>query len=247
MKLQYYILSILIILLVVGCVSEKDQDASYTVSKEIADSELLLDFNQKDINSSYWAYFLTCDTCRTMDSIQSIFYFDFLDSINDPVNNKLDTFRNSWFSSYLYMFNEENLSKKFLNKETYRFTWLRTFHEPVVISISKTNNEVELNFKMSNGEGGYRFGELTHNTTMKLTEEKWEHFIKLIDDSKYWYLKTEYAIKNGFDGSEWILEGHKREGYHLVYRWCGYETRIGAPCKYLIELSSLEIEDELLY
>jgi hypothetical protein len=136
---------------------------------------------------------------------------------------------------------EPLLFNKETNKETYRFTWLRTFHEPVVIRIEKEGNTYKVFWKETNGAGGYEPGKLTVNQSRKIDKKDWDMFIALLDSVNYWNMKTNFT-DTGNDGAIWILEASTPEQYYVVNRWSpGKKDKFHIACNFLIELTDLEI------
>lgn len=65
---------------------------------------------------------------------------------------KIDSFSLKWFSSDLRAAKEPILFNYYLGHDTYRFLWLRSFHRPVVFTLSKTGNEITLTTKILDRE-----------------------------------------------------------------------------------------------
>lgn len=150
----------------------------------------------------------------------------------------------NWYSKHLNALNEPVLSDTMPTK-IYRFTYLRTFDNPIVIRLENHNDIISIHWKVSNGAGGYEPGEIIVNESKELTTEEWrliEHKINSID---FWKLPTADTGLMGTDGSQWILEGKYLGKYKVVDRWCG--GVISAICKELINLTDLKIEKEKLY
>jgi hypothetical protein len=61
--------------------------------------------------------------------------------------SNLDTFKLDWYSVDLKCFQEPILFNFYLKKDIYRFLWLRSFNDDVLISIEKTNDRITLNTK----------------------------------------------------------------------------------------------------
>lgn len=62
------------------------------------------------------------------------------------IATKLDSFRMKWYSSQLYPANEKILYN-YYQGNIYRFIWLRSFDNPVIISISRDGGKVWLTVK----------------------------------------------------------------------------------------------------
>lgn len=153
----------------------------------------------------------------------------------------------TWYSQHLFAMREPVI---FINKsqnEIYRFTWLRTFDNPVAIRIEKNGDTYLLYWKLCNGAGGYQPGQLTVNkqkTIDKITLDEFKNKLNQID---FWNLKTNENI-SGNDGSQWILEGKMSKKYHVVNRWTPSEKgKYYRCCDFLIELTDLKIKSDEKY
>ncbi|HMG91754.1 MAG TPA: hypothetical protein VK589_16965, partial [Chryseolinea sp.] len=83
------------------------------------------------------------------EPIDSLSYFfptelTYRDSL---VKTGLDTFNLNWYSSQLFPTKEPILFNNYLGHDIYRFTWLRSFHNPVVLTIHKKDDKVWLTVK----------------------------------------------------------------------------------------------------
>ena len=158
--------------------------------------------------------------------------------------NEFDTFRIKWYSKHLYALNEPLLYNKLTTKETYRFTWLRTFHNPVVIRIEKSNNNYMLYWKVCNGAGGYSPGKLKKNKQKKISLDDWNGFNNLLDSIDYWNIKKTGALIF-CDGARWILEGSTRDKYYVIDIQSPNEANAYYKvCDYLIQLTGLKIKEK---
>ena len=147
-------------------------------------------------------------------------------------------FRIDWYSEHLKAFEEPILLKDSLPIEIYRFTYLRTFDNPIVIRLEKKNDSIIIYWKVLDGYGGYDSGKIIENKSKVLKAKEWENIEEQIDSIKYWELT--YKKRIGVDGSQWILEGKKLGKYHVIDIRCGGE--IASVCKELIKLTDLKIE-----
>ena len=150
----------------------------------------------------------------------------------------------NWYSKHLKALNEPVLSDT-LPTKIYRFTYLRTFDNPIVIRLENHNDIVSIHWKVSNGAGGYEPGEIIVNESMELTTKEWSLIENKINSIDFWTLPTTETEIMGTDGSQWILEGKYLGKYKVVDRWCG--GAISVICKELINLTDLKIEKEKLY
>lgn len=145
-------------------------------------------------------------------------------------------------------FNEEPLFNKITSKEIYRFIWIRTFHHPIVIRIEKFENTYQLFYKILEGAGGYKWGEIKKEGTRILSPEEWQTFKSLLSNLKYWNLKPgkqEGPIGN--DGSTWSLEGLYKNKYNYVTTWTPTKGDYYNACRYLIKIANLQIKQKYIY
>jgi hypothetical protein len=157
------------------------------------------------------------------------------------------TYNEAWYSTYLYVMKEPILFTDTTIKEVYRFTWLRTFDNPIAIRIEKNNDSYILYWKLCDGAGGYNPGKLTIEKHKNLNKSEWEGFVKLISQSDFWNLQTD--VNNfGFDGATWILEGKISTRYHEVDVWCPDKSgNFYQCCDYLLGLTDLRIKKSEKY
>lgn len=148
-------------------------------------------------------------------------------------------FRINWYTKHLDALDEPVL-KNSLPTKIYRFTYLRTFDNPIVIGLENSNDTITIYWKISDGSGGYEPGIIIENQTKQLTINDWNNYESKINESKFWDLPTINKGLIGTDGSQWILEGKYLGKYHIVDRWCGGD--IAKLCKDLIEMTDLKID-----
>jgi hypothetical protein len=132
-----------------------------------------------------------------------------------------DQFVNRWYSKHLRAMSETSLScGKDVESETYRFTWLRTFHHPIAVRITRIDGQGRLIAVELNGYGGYGPGTVIKRIEKKLTPEQWQTLLAVVDSAKFWELPTDdISGGRGFDGAEWVVEARRGRAYHLVSRW----------------------------
>jgi hypothetical protein len=134
----------------------------------------------------------------------------------------VDKFRAQWYGGFLNAFEEPSLWELSTQNPTqaYRFTWLRTFHHPVVVRIDvRADGICELTAKVGLGAGGYDPGMLIRNERRPLTRQQSEWFLNEVVRQKFWNLPDEESRPGGMDGSQWIIEGVKNGRYQIQDRW----------------------------
>ncbi len=154
-----------------------------------------------------------------------------------------DVFMNDWYGKPLKASNEKSLLET-LDKdlEIYRFTWLRTFHHPIIVRLEKQKNEVKVIFKELNGAGGYEMGKIIKDTENSVDKKDWCKFIKLLNDTDYWKLPSQEKEVGGVDGSQWILEGVKDNHYHVVDRFTPDTGKYREVGLFMLKLSGFDLD-----
>lgn len=152
-----------------------------------------------------------------------------------------------WFSEPLYILREPVMYHSPLPEETYRFTWIGSFHCPVVVRVTKICNRHRLIWKME-----YHIGTekktLFREGSKKINKKKWKHFIALLDSTDFWHMSVRDWDLTGFDGSHWLLEGNRNGTYHITDRWSPREDlRYSACGKYLLHLIRKETGKRKFY
>jgi len=174
-------------------------------------------------------------------------YFPIATRIDSNKCIGLDSFTNTWYSKHLKAMNEHVLYEGELNKEIYRFTWLRTFDNPIMIRIEKKKDSINLIYKVTNGAGGYEPGEIIIDKKKKLSTNEWNQFLKLVDSCKFWSTLPCGVLIEGTDGSQWILEGVTTDYYQVMDKWTPREGAYYDCCNYLIELTDLKFKKNEKY
>jgi len=157
---------------------------------------------------------------------------------------RLKNSRLNWYSKHLKAMKEPVLQDSELS-DVFRFTWLRSFHHPIVIGLKKDKNKVSLYWKVCDGQGGYEPGKMTINQTKQLSMAEWKDISEKVDLINFWNLPSTEKNNSGLDGAQWILEGRKQGKYHVVDRWEGIE--ITGICMALLKLTDLGIEKNEIY
>jgi hypothetical protein len=200
----------------------------------------------------------------------------FIDSIewSNIIEVNLDTSSVKRFSQELWFSKEPILFNYYLDKQIYRLTWLRSFDPAIVLRLENQSGRITLVEKkmtlvnawkpvpenrlhevdsiiLKHGIGSameYRpDSAILESYIKKMPRTVWLEFENLLQDQKFKNMPSTVASSVlGFDGSEWILEEHKENSYHVVNRWSPGDRRytnfriIG---DFLIDLSSYDKEE----
>ena len=161
-------------------------------------------------------------------------------------NNKIDSFSDSWYSKHLSALKEPVIYSDKTNKEIIRFTWLRTFDNPIVIRIMNNSGVVFVYWKKSNGAGGYDPGDLVIDEKKRIEFQQWNEIVQKLGKINFWGMPTNYPTM-GLDGARWILEAKIGNKYHVVDRWSGDDSKIKPFCLDLLTMTDLKIEKRKIY
>jgi len=169
------------------------------------------------------------------------FYFPIKAFTDNSMYVGQDSFRVKWYSEQLLAMQEPVIYLNKSENEIYRFTWLRTFHNPIAIRIENHGDNYYVHWKLSSGAGGYEPGKLIINKQIPIDKKTWDEFIDRLHQADFWHMDTRVTTM-GLDGSQWILEGKKLNQYHVVDRWTpGYNSEFYKCCDFLITLTDLKI------
>lgn len=187
------------------------------------------------------------DVYPSIDSIKAYFPKSGLPKFHPGRDGFLTDFCNIWYSSVLEGCHEPVLYNYHGTGEIYRFTWLRSFHLPVVIKIQKHHFDFIFTAKELRPE--YKeFPEELHTTDSGfISFFKWYNFKNKLDKISFWELPVNDPEEQGMDGARWILEGYKDGKYHFIDRWSARGSDFGKACKYLIKISNLKIHEKDIY
>lgn len=209
------------------------------------------DLNEKKLYSSYkiqYSYFPILAFLDLPSDWQTNYSVNVIDFVSDTeckvsgVESAL--FHINWYTTHLNALEEPILSDT-LPAKVFRFTWLRTFHNPIVIGFVNNNDSITLYWKVCDGSGGYDPGKIIESKIKALTIKEWNDFIANIISIDFWNIPTTQSGILGTDGAQWILEGKELGKYHVVDRWSG--GTIESVCLKLLELTDLKIEQDDIY
>ena len=199
------------------------------------------EFENYTIQSSYFpisAFLHLPNDWKTNYEVDVIAYVSGEDFNFEGIESAM--FRLNWYSKHLAVLEEPMLSDS-LPAKIFRFTYLRSFHNPIVVGLVNENDTITIYWKVSDGAGGYEPGNIVENKSKKLTLKEWEDFTEMISSIRFWDLPSIKTGLMGTDGAQWILEGKRLGKYQVIDRWGGGE--ISNVCKKLIELTDLKIKD----
>ncbi|MEG8219187.1 hypothetical protein OSJ57_00955 [Sphingomonas sp. HH69] len=120
--------------------------------------------------------------------------------------------------------------------KTVRFTWLRTFHAPVVIRIEiDEKGKAQIFATRLSGQGGYSFGSIADQPLKTLSRDEAKKIIALFRAEAFPPAQARCGPP-GMDGARWLLEGVDDAGYHFSERWSPRKGHMHDLGVYMLEL-----------
>lgn len=168
-------------------------------------------------------------------------------SINYLFELKLSKGNSDGFTTQLVDLNEpclfnQNVGVDF---ESYRFTWLRSFDNPISIRIQKDENNIILYWKVGKGAGGYEPKGIKKSGKKKISESKWIEFIDLVNKAKFDSLPNDSYIPMT-DGATWTLERKTNKNFKAHNtNWPSDEFK--ESCLFLLKLSNIKVKKNDIY
>lgn len=137
-----------------------------------------------------------------------------------------------WYSAQLSAAREpslylESTRRIARNGPTLRFTWLRSFHAPIIVRIEHLgSSHPTMIAKKLSGKGGYAPGSVNERVTRSLSQEEQRTLRRVLETTNVASMSPKpcYHGPAGMttiqlDGAEWIIELVDTNGYHFVDRW----------------------------
>lgn len=175
------------------------------------------------------------------------FYFP-PEAFQDRRRKGVDSFLNNWYSTDLQALKEPVIYDDESQNEIYRFTWVRSFHNPVAIRIERHDDTYVLYWKVCDGRGGYQPGKLVTDRQKAISKSDWDEFLIRLNKMDFWNISTQQE-NFGTDGAQWILEGKTANRYHVTDRWSPKrrDDNYYQCCNFLIELTGMDIKNSDKY
>lgn len=144
-------------------------------------------------------------------------------------------FEEDWYASQLRALGETPLSITSAPAgPVIRFTWLRSFHHPVVLRLERApDGQWQLRTKIASGAGGYDPGHLAHDRTVPIRRDRAESVLTQLTRESFWTAPSQSATF-GADGAQWILEVRDGAEYHYLDRWPPVHTGSRFRCCFRI-------------
>jgi len=168
----------------------------------------------------------------------------------------------NWYTKHLVAMGEPSLleySKDDL-RPTYRFLWLRTFHEPIAIRLTvQKDGSGTLHGIVLDGKGGYDPGVIKDSTNVEVRAKDVSKFLQRLLDCDFWDRSNDgsklgawhrnpedntwlRAYRGGYDGAQWIIEAVSSNRYNVFERWSPESGAFRDACLELINMSGLKVD-----
>ena len=199
--------------------------------------------------------FLLSSTIFAQSDVQSIDLATkfFPSNIFYPHDPKQDYSIRKWYSDHLSAMQEPSLLANSADN-AFRFTWLRTFDQPISIRVRQNGSKYILNYVILDGKGGYEPGKVVNSTEFEIHKKQWDKIIHLAKLSSFFELQPKYCpiYKNSWieisgDGAEWILEANYNNRYQVVTRNSPKQGYYRSLCMVFVRLSKIRIDQKDLY
>jgi len=128
----------------------------------------------------------------------------------------MSDFEAQWYGGHLSAAGEHPLSEAAV--PTLRFTWLRTFHAPVVIRLeTAADGGVTMTASELSGQGGYDPGTVARRVERSLSSEEVAALKRTLEDTAV-LEQAPGECSLGMDGAQWIVESTGPDGYRFIER-----------------------------
>lgn len=137
---------------------------------------------------------------------------------------RLDAFDRDWYSKYLRAMHEPSLACE-TRQPVYRFLWLRSFEDPIVVRIEKRGDgmflaAVRLGIARDGG-----FGEEVARIERALSRREIDAIDRTLADARIWDAPDIQRL-TGLDGAQWIVEARDGKRYRLHKAWSPARGRV---------------------
>ena len=100
-------------------------------------------------------------------------------------------------------------------EDVYRFSWIRSFHPPIIIDVRKSKSDHRLFARRYEGAGSYDWGEVAEEQSVSISEDEWYRLESKLNRVRFWMYRAislEELWETGqvgvtIDGAAWVAEG----------------------------------------
>lgn len=167
-------------------------------------------------------------------------------SINYLFSAQMANSKSNWLSKQLKSLGEKSILNNFEDKiEIFRFTWLRSFNNPITVRLHEDNGDYFVHFAIGKGAGGYEPEGIKKIGKRKISKKALSEFKKEFEKLNYNSLPNDYYVLMT-DGADWNLE--------YKYGKQFYSKNTNSPslqfqkvCMLLIDMANIKIDKEDIY
>lgn len=132
--------------------------------------------------------------------------------------------KESYYTRYLAAMKEPSVQAKLPDNSqmVFRFTYLRSFHNPIAIRITKQGSVFLARVVVLEKDRHHQPVKLSLDKEISFKDAAATTIASLIPQKNFWKPLTdgeEYAMRSGTDGSSWIFEIHDSDGYRMIDVW----------------------------
>lgn len=123
------------------------------------------------------------------------------------------------------------------DEESYRFLWLRSFHDPIAIRAYRRGDQYGLVAVVLEYRETGDLGPVKKRVDNSLSAVEWRQVVATLEDMGFWQMKTNPRDVIGIDGAGWIVEGRRAGRYYFAQRHGGME--LGPAGRLFLKLANL--------
>jgi hypothetical protein len=126
--------------------------------------------------------------------------------------------------------------------DVYRFTWLRSFDDPIAIRIEAHGDDYRLTWKVGKGYGD---GGIKRKGKKRVSAKNWGKFVDLVAQAGFEQLSNETYVPMT-DGASWTLE-HRTASNFKAHNTNVPGGNFKESCLFLLKLTRLNIKEKDIY
>jgi hypothetical protein len=153
-------------------------------------------------------------------------------------------------SKYLKRMRESSIWQQHESKKfQIRFTWLRSFHDPISITIQYINSEAIIKMKQLKFLDSGNSSEMTVDSSHLLTSKEWKNFVDVFNDACLWRMHSQFLLPLPTDSAAWTVEVSWKGYYHIVNRISPDSGKFRELCLLMLILASpdFDLSSESVY
>jgi hypothetical protein len=132
--------------------------------------------------------------------------------------------KESYYTYYLAAMKEPSLQAAEAKADDFhfRFTWLRSFHDPVSIRVWSHQSQIQCHYIALGGKSQDSPGTPKDEETLAVSEEQLQTLQALASAPDFWTplnKQEDMLNEGGIDGARWVFEWKDAQGYRLQNIW----------------------------